>query len=358
VKIVLDLTFTVRNSTGIGVYGRELLAALRAAGVGVQTYAAPGSAGHKWLRAAGALLGVECGLPLRLWRSAPDVLHAPAFIAPLAPLPCPLVVTVHDTILEDGRQPFHPAWRAFHRVHVRAALRRAAAVIVPTAASAADVARVYGGVRARVRVVPYGVNAAYRPLPPEAVAPVLARLGFARPYALFVGAQVMRKDIPTLIDAVARTPGLDLALAGPPGDATPAVRAALARHGLESRTHVLHDLETTELVALYNGAAVFAFPSRQEGGGLPPLEALACGTPVVAADSAAVREMLGDAAWFAPPGDAAALAATLGHALAGEALRADRRARGLARAADLSWARAAERTLAVYHEVCGKITAP
>lgn len=366
-RVVYDLSFPARNRSGIGTYGLELLQALRAAGAGewqIDTFVAPGfkektRTWHKLGDAAGLLWGIEGLLPARLWHRRPALLHAPAFIAPLAALPCPLVVTLHDTILEDGWQTFHPAWRLFHRLSVQRAVRRAAAILVPSQQAARDVARVYGAGPVPVHVIPHGLNPAFRPRPLPAVAAALARYHLAPPYLMFAGAQVDRKNIVGLLAAFAqlraedRYAGYPLVIAGPPGNASQEIRAAVARLDLHDAVRILGRVPLDDLVGLLNGAELFVFPSHYEGAGLPPLEAMACGVPVVTSDTGAVAEMVGDAALLVDPTSTASIVAGIQRVLGDEALRATLRTRGLARAAALTWPQAAQATLDVYRQVAG-----
>ncbi len=360
-RVVFDLSFPVRNRSGIGTYGNELLRALRAAAQDdwqIDAFAAPGfiqkpSTWRKLGDAAGLLLGIEGLLPARLWHRPPVLLHAPAFIAPLAPLPCPLVITIHDTILEDGWQAFHPAWRLFHRLSVQQAVQRAAAIIVPSPQTARDLDRVYHPA-ARVHVIAHGLNPAFRPLPEPLITAVVARYGVTPPYLMYAGAQVDRKNIVRLLEAYAQLDsGRPLIIAGPPGNASADIRAAMMRLGLEAHVRMLGHVPLDDLIALLNGAQLFVFPSLYEGSGLPPLEAMACGVPVVTSHTGAIAEAVGDAALRVDPTRVASILAGMQSVLGDDTLAATLRARGRARAATFTWQRAAQATLDVYRHVAG-----
>jgi glycosyltransferase involved in cell wall biosynthesis len=214
------------------------------------------------------------------------------------------------------------------------------------------VARV-GAAPSRVRVVPNGVGAAFRPAgPPGPPGAGLAGLGVAPPYFLFVGNPLPHKNLPGLLDAFQGLPPASgrLVLAGVPPARRAAVDAACAARGLGGRVTVLAPVPEAALVALYQGAQALVCPSLWEGFGLPALEAMACGTPVVAADRGALPEVVGDAGLLVDPARVDALREAM-YTLAGqESCRAALRIRGLARARAFSWRRAAEGTLAAYAE--------
>jgi len=363
--VIFDMTFPARNRSGIGVYGRELLAALRrGAPVGweIEAFCAPGFASkpdalRKAADGAAFVLGIEAALPLHLWRRRPDLLHAPAFIAPLPPLGCPLVLSCHDTILEDGWQAFHPAWRLFHRLSMQRGLRRAAAVLTPSQQTARDLMRVYRVDPARLHVIPHGLNPVFRPAAPAAVQTVLARLGVRPPFVLCVSAQVERKNLVRLLAAFDRVrrarvrPDLTLALVGPPGNASLRVQQTIARFDLQADVCCLPRVTDSDLAALYSGAEAFAFPSLAEGFGLPIVEAQACGAVVVTSHDGAMAEVAGGAAILVDPTQVDALADGLQQALTDHAARARLQAQGLAHAAAFTWARTAQATLDVYQQV-------
>lgn len=364
--VIFDMTFPARNRSGIGVYGRQLLAALRRVAATaperwrIETFCAPGFQSkpdplRKIADGAGFLLGVEAALPLHVWRRRPNLLHAPAFIAPLWLGGCPLALTCHDTILEDGWQAFHPAWRLFHRLSLRRGLACAAAVITPSQQSAGDLQRVYRLDAARLHVIPSAADPVFRLQAPPAVAAALQRLGVAAPYILNVSAQVERKNLARLVQAFgqlsARFSDLTLVLVGPPGNATTHIEQTIAQLGLAARVRRLTAVSVADLAALYSGAALFAFPSLYEGFGLPILEAQACGAVVVTSRRGALAEIAGEAAILIDPTQVASLVQGLEQGLTDEPLRQRLHTEGLAHAAGFSWERSAAATLRVYRQI-------
>jgi glycosyltransferase involved in cell wall biosynthesis len=284
-----------------------------------------------------------------------DVFHATNFVAPPARRAA-VVVTVHD--LTYLRYPeMVTAASARYRDLVPRALRRGAIVCTPTAAVADEVADAYRLPPERLVVTSLGVGPAWRAATPPDPA-WLAGRGLPERYLLFVGNREPRKNLPTLLTAyrdllASRVPG---GVAGPPGDLPPLVLVgppgwgeALDLAGLPPEAvRTPGYLPEDDLARVVAGAAALACPSWYEGFGLPALEALACGTPVVAADLPALREVLGDQAELVPPGDATALADAVARVLddpGGEPARAARRAR----AAAFTWAACARATLSAYH---------
>jgi glycosyltransferase involved in cell wall biosynthesis len=305
------------------------------------------------------------------WLAGPvDVFHGSNFVAPPARRAA-TVVTVHDLTYLRSPQMVTAA-SARYRDLVPRALRRGATVCTPTAAVAAEVAETYRLPPERLVVTPLGVGPAWRAAIPADPA-WLAAIGLPERYLLFVGNREPRKNLPTLLAAYREllaaagvrkgsegsrgpshgVPGADLGPA--PGGLPPLVLVgpagwgeALDLAGLPAEAvRTPGYLPEEDLARVVAGAAALVFPSWYEGFGLPALEALACGTPVVASDLPALREVLGDQAELVPPGDAAALADALARALDdpdGEPARAARRAR----AADFTWAACARATLSAY----------
>ena len=270
--------------------------------------------------------------------------HAPHLNVPLA-CPVPLVVTLHDLIpLRFPGTIAHPLGQVYFGVMARWAARRAARVIVPSAATAAGVARLGVGPE-RLRVVPQGVDPAFAA--GTGASPVAGR------YVLYCGQQKRYKNLETLVAAFAAlgpaSADVRLVLAGKPDPRAGTLDAAIARHGLADRVVRPGYLDDATLAALYRGAVAYAFPSRCEGFGLPPLEAMAAGVPVVASE--AVREVVGGAALVVGPDDVAGWTTALARVLGEPGLREQLVAAGRARVAAFPWEATARLTAAVYAEV-------
>jgi glycosyltransferase involved in cell wall biosynthesis len=292
-------------------------------------------------------------LPLELAPERLDLLHGPDFLVPRRRR-CPAVVTVHD--LAFLRYPaILTAESRRHYGQVARVVADVERVIVDSACTGADVQELLGVPAARVRVVHLAPTPAPTPTPAQ-VAAVRARYTLPGPFLLYVGTLEPRKNLGALLRALEQLPPAEaapLALAGPRGWLDEPIVAQARRLG--ERVRLLGPVPAADLPALYAAASAFVFPSLYEGFGLPPLEAMAAGTPVVAARASCLPEVLGDAALFVPPEDEAGLTEALRAILADAPLRADLRARGLAQAARYSWERTAAATLAIYHEVVGGV---
>jgi glycosyltransferase involved in cell wall biosynthesis len=289
----------------------------------------------------------------RIARTArPDVTHCPHYPTPF-PTPHPLVVTIHDLapLLVEGVMP-SALKRGVYKHWNGEAIAYADALLTDAAFTVGEVERVFPKAKGRMSVVPLGVD-------DFAAGPVgdLPSAAAGAPYVLSMGNTKAHKDLPTLLRAFATVvpphPELRLILAGldRPGYA----REVLGDDPAADRVAFTGPLDDGALRALYAGAAVFAFPSRFEGFGLPPLEAMALGAPVVCTTAASLPEVVGDAALLFDPGDAATLAGLLSRVLDDADLAADLRARGLVRARRLTWDATAERTIEVYREALARM---
>ncbi|GLZ38506.1 glycosyltransferase family 1 protein [Actinokineospora sp. NBRC 105648] len=352
---------------GTGRYTRELAAALAAAppdgwtvtGVTARhrdlaPAAIPGVAGPRGLPLPRRALTLawERGLPL--WPGG-DVLHAPTPLAPAsAKRGRALVVTVHDTVPFTHPETLTPRGAAWHRAVIRRATRRADAIIVPTAAVAAELAEHAPG-PAPVHVVGHGVA--------EALRVPAAEVDMPPAYVLAVGTREPRKGLDVLVEAVA---GLDvpLVLAGPPGWGAVDLTALAERHGLPpDRLRVLGRITDAELATVLARATVLAAPSRAEGFGLPVLEAMAAGVPVVHSDAPALVEVAGGAGISVAAADPSGWTSALRSVIESPDQRAAMAAAGRARAAHFTWRAAAEAVWAVHvhlyarrHSTGGKFT--
>ncbi len=286
--------------------------------------------------------GLRCP-PVQRATGPVDVIHATAHVLP--PPSAPLVATVHD--LHFLHRPDHftrHGVRTFERF-VALVRRDASIVVCPSHATAADCSAA-GIDPGRIRVVPWGIDV--RQVAAGAVEAVRRRYGLDRPYVLFVGTHEPRKNLPRLREAFGRLgrSDVELVLVGPAGWAPRGGEGAAA--GVPGRVRGLGFVGAAERDALYAGAAVVAYPSLREGFGLPVLEALAQGAPVVTSAGTATAEVAGDAAVLVDPTDTAAIAAALASVLDDPALAGRLRLAGPMRAARFAWADTARATLAAY----------
>lgn len=262
------------------------------------------------------------------------------------------VVTVHDLIHLDPRLSGRPWAYPYARFMLGSSLSRASAVITGSNASRQGIAERFTAAAGKIAVVPHGVGAEFQPGPdPEGLDGLSRKYDLPQRYALFLGGDRPHKNLLRVLEAFLLAElagdGLGLVLAGPlPSDAR--VRKLLAAPELPGRTRVLGVVPQEDLPGLYRGAVVFLCPTLEEGFGLPALEAMASGTPVVVSAIPVWRETCGDAALFVDPRDPRAIAAAVTR-VAGSAEEQGRlRDLGLQRAARFSWRETAKRTVEVY----------
>lgn len=281
-----------------------------------------------------------------LERVAPpvDLLHV---LFPSFPVPtrAALVATVNDLFVLDQPTWYRPGERRAVVTSLHRLADRADRVITLSQHVADQVVERLGVERARVTVVPLGVSPALLADGPTGSSPS------GRPYVVAVGAATARKDLGTAIRAVAATEDLDLLLVGPPGPADDALRALAAELGVAGRVHLLGPRPDEQLAALVRGAVALLHPSLDEGFGLPPLEAMALGTPALVARSGALPEVVGDAAPVLLPGDVDAWAAAVARVRDDPEHRATLVAAGTRHAATRTWTATAARTASVHEEL-------
>ncbi len=297
------------------------------------------------------------GIPRLGWLSSElascDLIHAPSVAVPPKGR-ARLVVTIHDVAPLLFPETFTARGRWFHRRGLEAAGRRADLIITVSQAAAAEIIEHTAISAERIRVVPNGVDLV-TPSAAEVACTVAGRGLRGIPYVLWVGSLEPRKNVGVLVAAFALAAdraGLPhrLVLAGPTGWLHEDLVPAAARERLGDRLQLLGPVGHDELPALYRGADLFAFPSRHEGFGLPVLEAMAQGTPVVCADIPALVEVAGGAARLVAPGDTQAWADAITSTLMGGDQRDRMAAAGQKRAAGLTWEQTVEATRRVYDE--------
>jgi glycosyltransferase involved in cell wall biosynthesis len=332
IDVLIDADVLGRQRTGDETYVENLLRELPAAAPDLRFAAVtrnpervPDGIEPLPLPAGSQELRMAWKLPRLLGRVRPRLGHYQHAL-PLRPVGA-TVVTVHDLSFERGPALMPLKDRLVFRATVPRSAKRADRVIAVSERTRDDIVELYGISPDKIRVIPHGVDPAFAPGD-----------GAAEGYLLFVGAVQRRKNPRAALEA-ARAVQLPLIVAGP--EREPALVGELRRDGADVRGYV----GKSELAGLYRGALCLVVPSRYEGFGLPVLEAMASGTPVVAARDPAVAEVAGDAAVYADEHD---LPGGILHAIE---RREELRAVGLARAAQFSWAETAHRTVDVYREL-------
>ena len=290
-------------------------------------------------------------LPRRAARLSLDLLHCPMPLAPLRGR-TPLVVTVHDMAVWDHPEWFERPIVLQQRLILARALRRARRILTPSQSTRQRVLDLLEVDAGAVAVAPWGVEQYFSPGSPDR--PILDRLGVDGPYVLAVGTLEPRKNLEAALEAFERLvrDGAEhrLVIAGARGWREDELMARLRGSPASARVRVLGRVEEQDLLALYRGADCLVYPSRYEGFGFPPLEAMACGTPVVCARTTSLPEVVGDAAALFALDDRESLHGALGDMLASPERRQELAERGLARAAQFTWARCAEQTVRVYRD--------
>ncbi len=304
-------------------------------------------------RPALRIMWEQAGLPLVAAARGVDVFHGPLNVAPLA-IRVPTVVTVHDLAFLHHPSRLPPARRAYMIAATRLSVGVADRVIAVSERTADDLAAWLPSSRNRITVIPEAPSASIERLTGSALDEFRSRAGIARPYVLAVGTLEPRKNLPFLLRAFAavsdRFPH-DLILVGPEGWMTGELHRTLERLHLGDRIRMTGFVSDRELGGWYSGADLFTFPSTYEGFGLPSVEAMHCGAPLLVSDSSCFPEVVGDAGMLVSPTDAPAWSEALVAILTDRALNDHLRDRSLASATRFSWERTATETLRVYREI-------
>jgi glycosyltransferase involved in cell wall biosynthesis len=299
-------------------------------------------------------------VPWVLYRERPDVFHAPHYVLPPAAT-CRSVVTIHDCIhLMFPEYLRHRAAYAYARLSMWTAVRRSHRILTVSEASKRDIIHFFNVPPEKIVVVYNAIDERFRRAPAEEdVARVRERYQLAHGFVLYVGNIKPHKNLVRLIEAydMLRHRGFDelkLLIIGDEISKLPALRRAVHKHKLHKHVRFLGYLPDETLAVLYRLAELFVFPSLYEGFGLPPLEAMACGTPVVTSNVSSLPEVTGDAAVLVDPYEVESIAEGMERVLTNPALSAELRTRGIARAREFSWERSVARTRELYQEVGGR----
>jgi glycosyltransferase involved in cell wall biosynthesis len=292
------------------------------------------------------------GLPWAARRGRVDVLHSPAYTGPFWSA-MPIVLTIHDVSYAR-----HPEWFPYRRDAVRRAFYRrcalsATAIITDSEFSAGEIRAAYGVEPSRITVVPLGVNRSHAKTPDATTGDLPA--GVRPPFLLHVGDLHERRNLPTVVKALldARRLGgplssLTLVMAGVDHGVGDGLMEQAARGGAAGSVVRLGRVDEEQLWTMYRKAAALVYPSLYEGFGLPLLEAMACGTPVIAARAASIPEVVGSAGVLVDPMDVARWTEAIARVITDPDLRDSLKDQGLERAALYSWERTARSTIEVY----------
>jgi len=349
-KIVVDGSGLDRPRAGVGVYTTQILHAMSVdrPDCRLTVFGPPGAFVHVPNSSYRPIprtrfIGRHMQWPARIRQLKPDAFFGPAGVLPLGDVGSPSVITVHDLAIYrnprwfPGRQPLST------RYVVPRSVLRADVVIAVSEHTADDIVEIFGIPRSRIQVVPHGVAPSFAPMSGADLAAARERLKLPERFILFVGTVEPRKNLETLLEAWAMMRDRpDLVVVGAWGWLFEPIRERMARLG--PGLHHIEGLDPADLPAVYNLARVLAHPAWYEGFGLPPLEAMACGTPVVVSERASLPEVVDDAGLVVSAASPNEWREALERVIADTDLAADLRHRGILRAAQFSWSRAASLT--------------
>lgn len=295
------------------------------------------------------------GLPAYVRRAGYSLFHGTNYEIPLWNR-CPTVLTVHDlsVILYPHLHPSRIARRARRRLNIMA--RFATVITTATEAGKREVCEHLNIKPERVAVTPYAPRGSFRPVPLEQTVEVRRRLGVEDEFLLFVGTIEPRKNLLTLVRAhqeILRTTSVrpQLVIAGSEGWLMDDLYSYIKRAGIKDKLHFTGYLSEEDLSALYSSCRVFIYPSLYEGFGLPPLEAMACGAPVITSRIPSIMEVVGEAAHLVEPTDMEAIAQGIIKLLADDGERKRLSQAGRERALGFTWEKTAQQTLGIYRQV-------
>lgn len=364
--------FINQPATGTGQYTRELLRMLHDLRPGKITVLIPESVEPKTVRdlapdadchvlrtPVGGNLGKvwfeQVSVPRAAARLGADLLHIPYLGPPLFSA-VPVAVTVHDLLQHTVPQLKGGILVQLYNRLASASAQRAAAILADSEYTRGEVLSCLKVLPERAHRVYLAADARFSPSPDGQEAEGLRRkYGLSRPYLLYMGGLDWRKNVPALLRAYARS-GCQafLAIAGqarPSSSSFPDLKAEAMRAGITERVRFLGWVDEVDKAALYRNALAFVFPSRYEGFGLTPLEAMACGAPVLCSNATSLPEVVGDAALLFDPDDEAQLATHITSVFSNQSLRDRLRGSGLEQAARFSWRTTAQQTLDIFRHI-------
>jgi glycosyltransferase involved in cell wall biosynthesis len=370
-RVAWDNSLARRNPTGGGVYATQLIRELRAnSGMELEVFDGwdsarrPGEFGSQSIfarakRGVNGLLWSHTYFPYMLSKKKFDVVHSPAFVVPFI-CPCPSVITFYDVTHLKFPEDFEARWRSYLNLVLPISLRSASAIICISEHTKLDLLKHYRVAEDKLHVIYCGVDSA-RFHPGVSLDRAWASsLGLRPEYVLHVGAFSRRKNIPMLLQAVAslkargKFKDRQLVLAGPELSVLAGaseIREGIREQGLQDTVVFTGHIPDSQLAGLYAGARALLFPSLYEGFGLPVLEGMAVGTPVITSNASSMPEVAGNAAVLLAPEKHDLWADAILDILENDSRAQELRRKGLAQARRFSWEQSANQTLDVYRKV-------
>ncbi|MEP6775021.1 MAG: glycosyltransferase family 1 protein [Chloroflexota bacterium] len=371
IRVALDTSYAGTNQTGVGLYSERLAEELSARecefGIKLSCYGAA-ARGGQWTSSFLALSQewptyTHGALPLALLRNRPNVVHSTSHIGPLWG-PGKLIVTVHDLIFMRYPEDYNRSWLAMALLTLPRVLKRATAIIADSHATKADIERFFGIRPGKIAVIYPGIDRAYGVVQqPSEGSRLVGRPAKGR-YILCLGPWVRRKNLEVAVEAFKRIaprfPEVKLVLTGKPARGMKGyTEESLLSHlppKTRARVVLTGFVEQDEMYELVAGASLLAYPSRWEGFGLPPLQAMLAGVPVVASLTPAVEEVTEGAAMLCDADNPHEWAKTFEMVLGDPKVTLALGDAGRKRAALFSWERCARETAALYHRVARRST--
>jgi glycosyltransferase involved in cell wall biosynthesis len=294
-------------------------------------------------------------LGIEIARWGVDLLHSPDFIPPSFGYG-QSVITIHDLNFLYYPSFLTPESRRYYNGQVEWAVQRAKHILADSHATKADLTSLLGVASERITVVHLAADSRFRPLPEMQARQATERYGLEPGFLLFVGTLEPRKNVPGLLQAYRilldrKVTASPLVLIGGKGWLYEEICGCVQALNLGGQVRFLNRVPDADMARLYNAASLLTTPTFYEGFGLPALEAMSCGTPVVVSDRASLPEVVGEAGLLVDPDEPEDIARALERVLTDDSLRAGMKEMGLAQAARFSWARVAQQTLAVYRQV-------
>ena len=373
--IAIDYTPALEQGGGIGRYTRELVSALaqidnrsdyRLFAAGQRRDRLPGLPGKNFTWRPSSI-SVEwyarlwhrarLPIPVERWVGNVNLYHATDFTLPPTRKHTRTILTVHDLSFVRAPETAVAGLRAFLNKVVPRSINRADHVLADSEATRNDIIELYGAPPEKISVLYSGVDSRFAPVTDRTVLDAMrARNGIGeRPYILSVGTVQPRKNYVRLVETLAALdhPDIDLVIAGGKGWLNDPLYQRISELGLEERVRLIGFAADDDLPALYSGAEAFVYPSLYEGFGLPPLEAMACGTPVVASNVSSVPEVVGEAGLLVDPMSVEAICEAVERVLDDQSLRESLREKGIEQAGLFTWKKAAEQLRSIYDWLLG-----